>query len=114
MEDVLLDLLHRLEAIGDEHNELFDSEVREALDDAVFFGFIKPQPEFVLPEEFALFSAEGNRRVWKTLAWFLPLARQAAERVGLDTFHKRLAAFQNLAVRTRRKNDYNEDRKSVV
>jgi hypothetical protein len=32
------------------------------------------------------------------LAWFLPAATAAAAAEGLDTFHKRLAAFQNLEV----------------
>jgi hypothetical protein len=104
MEPVLLELLHRLEAIG----ELFDSAVREAMDDAVFDGFIKPRPGYVLPDKFAMFSDQENRRVKEALVWFLPAAWEAAERDGLDTFQKRLAAFQNLAVRTERQNDYND------
>jgi hypothetical protein len=104
MEPVLLERLHRLEAIG----ELFDSAVRETMGDAVFDGFIKPQPGYVLPDKFAMFSQEGNRLVKEALAWFLPAAREAAERDGRDTFPKRLAAFQDLEVRTERQNDNND------
>jgi hypothetical protein len=108
VDDVLLELLYRLEAVGDAHGELFDSDFREAMDAAVFYGFIKPKAGYALPETFALFTPEGDRKVREVLAWFLPAARQAAERTGLDTFHKRLWAFQNLEVRTARKNDYND------
>jgi hypothetical protein len=78
------------------------------MDDAAFHRFIKPKLEYVLPERFAMFSDEGDRLVREALAWFLPAVREAAGRVGLDTFHKRLAAFQNLAVRTARQNDYSD------
>src|SRR5712692_9697287 len=67
MDAVLLELLHRLEAIGDEHEELFDSDVREAMDAAVFYGFILPKTGYVLPDKFAMFSDEGDRLVRQTL-----------------------------------------------
>jgi len=86
---------------------LFDSDVREAMDDAVFDGFTKPNAGYALPEKFAMFTPEGDRMVREVLAWFLPVAREAAKWAGLDTFHKRLRAFQNLEVGTARKNDYN-------
>lgn len=108
MDEVLLGLLHRLEAVGDEHEEVFDSAVREALDDAVLRGFIEPQSGYTLPGEFAMVSARGNTRVREVLAWFLPAARSAAGRAGLDTVPKRLRAFQNLEVRTARHNDFND------
>ncbi|MHC4406493.1 MAG: hypothetical protein ACYTG0_43260, partial [Planctomycetota bacterium] len=40
VDEVLLELLHRLEVVSDAHGELFDSDVREAMDDAVLCGFI--------------------------------------------------------------------------
>ncbi|HEX5105337.1 MAG TPA: hypothetical protein VFV87_16075, partial [Pirellulaceae bacterium] len=48
MDEILLALLIRLEAIGDEHEELFDSEVRERMGNAVFHGFVKPMYDFQL------------------------------------------------------------------
>lgn len=108
MEDLLLELLHRLEVVGDAHEELFDPDVREALDDAVFNGFIKPTPGYGLPESFAMFTPEGDRAARDLLAWFLPTARKEAKQAGLNTFHKRLRAFQNIAVRTAQTNDYND------
>ena len=108
MDRVLLELLHRLEEIGEEHEELFDSDVREAMDDVVFSGFVKPKPGYVLPDKFGMFSTEGDELVREVFLWFLPAALQSAEQAGLDTFHKRLAAVQNLEVRTEEENDYND------
>jgi hypothetical protein len=108
MEQVLMALLRRLEAIGDTHFELFDTDVREAMDDVITRGFLKPQAGYIPSATFAMFSDEGNRLVRETLVEFLPAARQAAAHQGLDTFRKRLVAFQNLEVRTEQKNDYND------
>ena len=98
MEKVLAELLRRLAAIEDAHAEVGDTEVRERLDDAVHHGFLIPTPGYQLPDEFAMYSPEGDRAVRGALAWFLPAATAAAAAEGLDTFHKRLAAFQNLEV----------------
>jgi hypothetical protein len=108
METVLLELLHRLEAIEAEHEEIGDTEVRERMGAAVFNGFLKPTPNYQLAESFGMFTKKANKLVRLALAWFLPAARQAAQQDGLDTFHKRLEAFQNLNVRTEETNDYND------
>jgi hypothetical protein len=100
MERVLLDLLNALAAIGNEHEELFDSEVRERMGNAVFHGFVKPVSDFVVPEDLGMFSAEANARVKRALETYIAAARQEAESLGLVTFHQRLAAFQNPLVRT--------------
>ena len=105
---VLLELLHRLEVIGNSHEELFDSVVREAMDDVITFGFLKSQPDFAMPSAFSMFSAEADQQIADAFAWFLPAANEAAKLDGLDTFRKRLSAFQNLEVRTAQKNDYND------
>lgn len=98
MEEVLAELLRRLAAIEDAHAEVGDTEVRERLDDAVHNGFLIPTPGYQLPDEFAMYSPEGDSAVQDALAWFLQAATAAAAAEGLDTFHKRLAAFQNLEV----------------
>lgn len=105
---VLLELLQQLEAIGNSHEELFDSAVREAMDDVVTDGFLKPKSDFELPSAFAMFSGEADQQIADAFAWFLPAANEAAEVDALDTFQKRLTAFQNLDVRTKKKNDYSD------
>jgi hypothetical protein len=98
MEQALAELLKRLMAVEDAHDELGDTEVRERLDDAVHHGFLIPTPGYQLPNDFAMYSSEGNQAVRSAFVWFLPAATAAAAAEGLDTFHKRLAAFQNLDV----------------
>jgi hypothetical protein len=105
VEAVLLELLHRLEAIEDAHPELGDSDVREAMSRAVFAGFIRSQPGYNLPDSFEMYTPEGDRKVREVIEWFLAEARSAATSAGLSTFHQRLAAFQNKGVRTARTND---------
>jgi hypothetical protein len=98
VEKVLVELLERLAAISQDYGELQDTEVRERLDDAIHHGFLLPTPSYKLPNEFAMYSKEGNHAVHKILQWFLKAANAAADTEGLNTFHKRLAAFQNLDV----------------
>jgi hypothetical protein len=108
MEQLLLDLLYRLEAIGDRDESLYDTVVREKMGNAVFFGFIKPQPGFVLPDDYSMPEAE-NRAIRAALGACIEGSRALAPAARLDTFHKRLAAFQNSTIRTTaQKNDYDD------
>jgi hypothetical protein len=100
MEAVLLELLRRLEAIGEENEELFDGYTRDALSAAALDGFIRADPEYRVPESFEMLTPEADELVRDAIASFLSAARQAAQQDGLDTFQKRLAAFQNPNVRT--------------
>jgi hypothetical protein len=98
MEQVLAELLANLAAVEKEHRELSDTEVEEQTTDAVHHGFLIPTEGYELPEEFGMYSPEGDRAVRAALAAFLPAARAAAEAEGLTTFHQRLAAFQSFGV----------------
>jgi hypothetical protein len=99
MEKALADLLVRLLAIGESHRELYDSEVRERLDNAIYHGFLISGPGYELPGDFALYTDEGNRAVRDALDQFLCSAREAAAVEGLTTFRARVMAFQNLSIR---------------
>jgi hypothetical protein len=107
MEDVLLEFLLRLDAINEHHGGL-DEAASEVMGDAVFDGFIKPHPDFVLRDEFGMNSSEADELVKATLEWFIPAAAQACQQEGLTTFHERLAAFQNLNVQTEATTCYND------
>lgn len=106
MAELLAALLNQLAAIGEEHRELYDSAVRQAMSNAVHHGFLKPRPDYMLADKFGMRTAEGNRRVRDALAGYIAGAASAAEATGLGTFHQRLAAFQDGSVRTARKRDY--------
>jgi hypothetical protein len=107
MEQLLLELLTRLEAVGEYDESLFDTVVREKMGDPIFYGFIKPEPGYVLPDDYGM-PEEENLRIKAALGSYIEGARSLAQDLGLRTFHERLAAFQNLAVRTERKNNYDD------
>src|SRR5437870_5214568 len=109
MEPVLLSLLETLDAIGKDHAELYDSEVRNQMGGAVFSGFLQRKNGYVLPDSFGLYSDEGNRKVKAALASFNQAANARAQELGLNDFHSRLAAFQNSDVSTSGEGNYHDD-----
>jgi hypothetical protein len=96
MEKLLLALLSRVEAVGDRNESLYDSVVRQRMGDAIFYGFFKAEPGFVLLDQFNHRMSEAdNRLVRDAITEFIEGARALATSAGLGTFHERLAAFQN-------------------
>ncbi|HBI44607.1 MAG TPA: hypothetical protein DDY78_17420 [Planctomycetales bacterium] len=108
MEFLLLELLNRLDSVEEIHPEVSDSDVREAMGNAVFFGFIKPDADFVLPDVYAMYTADGNRRVKEALVPYLDAAPSIALTLGITTFHGRLAVFQNDEVKSVGGNYYDD------
>jgi hypothetical protein len=100
MQTILRRLLDQLDAIAEQHGEVGDTAVREAMSDAVFDGFLRPGSAFALPDRYAMFSEEGDRLVKRALAEFLPAANHSAAEAGLSTFHERLSALQDGDVRS--------------
>lgn len=100
LQAILRRLLDRLDSIAEQHEEVGDTAVREAMSDAVFDGFLRPISAFALPDRYAMFSEEGDLLVKRALAEFLPAANQSAAEAGLSTFHERLSALQDGDVRS--------------
>jgi hypothetical protein len=100
MRVILRRLLDRLDAIAEQHGEVGDTAVREAMSDAVFDGFLRPICAFALPDRYAMFSEEGDLLVKRALAEFLPAANHSAADAGLSTFHERLSVLQDDDVRS--------------
>ena len=100
MQAILRRLLDRLDAIAEQHGEVGDTAVREAMSGAVFDGFLRPVSAFALPDRYAMFSEEGDLLVKRALAEFLPAANHRAPEAGLSTFHERLSALQDVGVRS--------------
>jgi AcrR family transcriptional regulator len=95
MHAILRRLLDRLDAIAEQHEEVGDTDVREAMSVTVFDGFLRPVPGFELTDRYAMFSDEGDQLVHQALAEFLPAVNQHAAEAGLTSFHQRLSAFQD-------------------
>lgn len=91
----LKQLLNDLEAIGMEHMEVEDTDVRGQMYAAVYHGFIEQTPDYQLPEVFGMFEEEGNVAVREALAHFLSAAVLEATHLGLAGPEARFRAFEN-------------------
>ena len=98
MREALRKLLTRLEEIGRHHEELYDTECRDRMGNAVLEGFARARSDYVLPEDFGLSVVDANRSVREALAQYIDEANFTAERDGIDSFRSRLAAFQDGSV----------------
>jgi hypothetical protein len=63
MRDALVRFLDALEAVETQHDELHDTDVREAMADVIEKHLVTGSENGEVPEEFLMFSPEGNRRV---------------------------------------------------
>ena len=95
MAALLKQVMEELEVIGETHDELYDTDIRENLFEAVCAGFLKPEAGFRLFDDFGLASEEANRQVKAALARYLQAANERALELGLTTSRQRLNAFQN-------------------
>lgn len=98
MRDSLLKLFEELEKVGAEHEELYDTEVREAMGSTVFRGFLKPEGKE--SQMTYLDDEEANLRVVEALKNYIDAANEGARQFGLVKFKDRLAAFQDCSVIT--------------
>lgn len=99
MEQLLLQLLKALEAIGEENEEIGDTECRDAMRAAVYHSFLLPKPGYRLPATFGLYSKKSNQLVREALAVYIKAAKAEAKKLDLS-FRGRLVAFQNAAIHT--------------
>lgn len=93
-------LLEDLEAIGAEHDELFDTDVRERMWAIVDAALIKQTTEIAVPAELGMFTAEGNAKLRAALEFNLTRLRQVFAIFQLDTEQKRRASFFNPRLHT--------------
>ncbi len=107
MEELLLELLIRPEAIGERDESLFDAVVREKMGEPVFHGFLKPEPGYVLPDDYEMPAAE-DRSIRDALGAYVEEAGTLAKALGIESLHGRLAALEDLDVRTKQENDYDD------
>ncbi len=109
MDSLLLELLRALEMIGKNHGEIYDTECRQAMGDAIYFGFLKSTESYIVPESFRLLSDSGNAHVRAAISKYIELANQEATVLGITNFHDRLDAFQNEDVCTDGGRNYYDD-----
>lgn len=107
MKELLLRLLESLEAVGEEHEELYDTVSRHAMRGAIHDGFLKPTPGYSLPSDFGLEDEEANHQVREALRKYIEAANVVASKLALD-FRGRLAAFQDEEAVTEQVQSYDD------
>lgn len=90
---VLQTLLTELEDIGEEHDEIYDTDCREQMREVVHNVFVFQKEDYVVPNTFGLFSKEGNELVGKALNKYLIAIEVLTQ--DIKTSKKRLAIFQD-------------------
>ena len=108
MDEILLTLLNRLETIGERHEELYDTEVRQAIGNATMDGFVRGKADFSLPADFGMFTESSNSAVRDAVAEYIAAASQKAAELGISEFRDRMAHLQNRGVHSPGGYDYEE------
>jgi|GEM_PF-3042105 len=104
----LLSRLDELDALNSQHEEVTSADVSEQMYDAVYQSLIAPMPNYTLPVEFGMSSAEGNNRVREALSRLLNSPEVMAAQTQLQTPQERLEAFQDPFVRSTEGINFNE------
>lgn len=101
----VLDDLDQIAAQG--HDEVYDTDVREEMHEAVHQTLVEPQKDYMLPDNYHMFSDEGNALVKAALAKFLAHPEYIAAK-DLPTARDRLNAFQDMNVQSDEGMSYDE------
>ena len=108
MKKALKQLINAFDKLAEDgHDEVMDTDVRERMHDAVYKTLVEPQADYELPDEFGMFSPDGNKKVKAILAKFFAHP-EFAEAKKLPTPKARLDAFQDVEVESGEGNTYDE------
>ena len=75
-------LIEALEAVAAVYEEVYDTDVREQMAEAIVRGLT--ENEFEPPAEYGMFSAEANQLVREAVSSYLATARPTADSLELD------------------------------
>jgi hypothetical protein len=98
MRESLVGLLDALDAIAADHEEVYDTDVREQMAALIEQRLIANVDGGYVPDEFGMFSADGNQRVRATLTRYLAEAMPRADALNLDEAARRAAVWDRDAV----------------
>jgi hypothetical protein len=109
LKDILLILLDKLDAIADNHEEIYDTVVRELMNKAIWKGFILFQKDFHLPQYFGTNSRSCDHEIHVILQDFLDNASKIVHEYSiLGDSQVRLLAFQDSRIRSKKNNAYDD------
>jgi len=93
-------LLEDLEKLGNEHQELYDTDVRESLWSVIEEGLIQQTNDFKVPQDLGMFSPEANTALAKIMMENIKRLREVFAIFDLHTEEKRRASFFNPELHT--------------
>jgi hypothetical protein len=97
MREPLVRFLDALEAIGAEHEEVYDTDVRERLAAVIEQRLITKSNQVNVPDQLGMFSAAGNQLVRGALVSYLAEASTRADALNLDESARRAAVWDGEA-----------------
>jgi hypothetical protein len=108
LSQVTLEFYNALESIGEKHEELYDTDVREALHRALSYYFVWGNDTSVMPVNYSMFSGEADELVSKAVRDFCVHANAlaAAEKVAIG--QDREDILQNPALATNGERSYDD------
>ena len=106
LRDRIAELYSSLESIGDKHAELYDTEVRERLAEALSHAFVWGHPFESEPREYGMFSRTGNAAVSRAVGTFVGAALKAAELEAVKVGVQRHRALQDETIKTKSEQTY--------
>lgn len=108
MKAALRQLLDDLDEIAESHEEVGDTDVREAMSEAVHHVLLVPNPRYILPDRFRMFSDDGDRLVRRALARFFAHPEVTTLASGEAAPKERLAAFQDESLQSLKGSYYDD------
>jgi hypothetical protein len=96
--DAVLALYTELEQLSAEHEELTDTDVREAIHETLNYAFVWGKPLSALPVSYGMFSREGDEAVADIVSRFLARVAPLAQREGLQPGKARLDTLQDESI----------------
>ncbi|MBN2385088.1 hypothetical protein JXQ70_19615 [bacterium] len=96
----LAGFLEELEHIGEAHEEIYDTQVRELLWEIVDGYLLKQTHDLNIPTELGMFSPDANETLKAVLERELPILKKVFDAFDLDTEAKRNTSFFNPQLQT--------------
>ncbi len=97
MKEIIAELVRNLEELGEEHEELYDTEVRMRIGKALDEGYADSQEitEYKVPNDLGMLSESSNKRLQAILQKFVQKAIARAKELGLNDPSSRRNAIKD-------------------
>jgi hypothetical protein len=105
---LLRELMQDLEVLAMENAEIYTSAFREKVSVVIWDGFILPNHNYKISDDFGLSSDNANQEVKQSLQIYLQEAGKIASSLSFK-FHKRLTTFQDRNISTYPKRSHFDD-----